>query len=794
MKQWEKLKKRVAALLIVTLAVANTSMSSLAAINLDDLVIGDITVTANLSEIYVGETAKFNAEIASVSEASGSSASWSEASMSELEKKIKWTLPGGLEQKSASGSELIAEGTAQNSDATVTAELGGKTGKTSIKVLDPKLTVNSSKIKMNYGDSFILKAEINENQLKDDDKNKDIISATPSELTPNIDVDGVGVGTDLGENEFEISAKDGFYGDFEVLVSANLTGLELKPEVVNVTINPPEFTVEADDNKLDVLTNPTTTLRVQDTTDLFGDFQWSVKDPEILKIGEGAGEEAEITALKAGKTIVEVEGTTNIKVGPSNETHEQAKIKAQATITVTDSREFKVEYNGEEEYIELDINPDPEKRKLSDTVKISNSYEGDLAFEVTQDPDFELVQTSYDGATGILTISTDGSEVGSATVKVSVGELENPAPIEIPVVVKNSEVPVEVLPSLAPEIRGDAVKEPEANLEGLTLEQAAQVTEAISELVDTIKGALTDAFSAASASEELSEMITGLQEIANLSEELQDGDLAFVYPKQVLNNVEFETTLVKNEETGEVKPVLKIKKLVFDISLYFDKLTPDGNSINGESPLNVSKDNTTEISFPVPLPAEGIDSNAKYAKITHGKDVTYSPIRESDDGIRYTMISTYTFSPFVLEFVEKLPTTTISRGSSGGGKGHSYHPAGTWQSDATGWYLRQPNGTKAANCWLELSWNGVMQWYRFNETGYMATGWFNDVDGNTYFLHNISDGNQGYMYTGWKQIGGIWYYFRDYTGGPKGSLLRNGVTPDGYITDANGACLTYPLK
>ena len=67
----------------------------------------------------------------------------------------------------------------------------------------------------------------------------------------------------------------------------------------------------------------------------------------------------------------------------------------------------------------------------------------------------------------------------------------------------------------------------------------------------------------------------------------------------------------------------------------------------------------------------------------------------------------------------------------------------------------------------------------------MRTGWV-DSDGHRYFLHNVSDGNQGYMYTGWHEISGSWYYFRTETGGPKGSLLVNGTTPDGYQTGADG--------
>ena len=49
----------------------------------------------------------------------------------------------------------------------------------------------------------------------------------------------------------------------------------------------------------------------------------------------------------------------------------------------------------------------------------------------------------------------------------------------------------------------------------------------------------------------------------------------------------------------------------------------------------------------------------------------------------------------------------------------------------------------------------------------MVTGWFQDpADGNWYYLHDISDGGLGRMYTGWHRIGGSWYAF-----GPSGRML-----------------------
>lgn len=69
----------------------------------------------------------------------------------------------------------------------------------------------------------------------------------------------------------------------------------------------------------------------------------------------------------------------------------------------------------------------------------------------------------------------------------------------------------------------------------------------------------------------------------------------------------------------------------------------------------------------------------------------------------------------------------------------------------------------------------------------MQTGWFTDTDGNRYYLHVVSDGTRGRMYTGWNLIDGVWYYFNPTSDGTKGSLFMNRQTPDGYRVDASGA-------
>ena len=93
-----------------------------------------------------------------------------------------------------------------------------------------------------------------------------------------------------------------------------------------------------------------------------------------------------------------------------------------------------------------------------------------------------------------------------------------------------------------------------------------------------------------------------------------------------------------------------------------------------------------------------------------------------------------------------------------------------------------------ADSWYECSSNGFKAWYYFNAEGYMNSGWFTDRDGNTYFLHDQNDSRAGSMYTGWNWINGKCYYFQDTPAPnrPVGSMIKNGMTPDGYMVNENG--------
>ena len=145
------------------------------------------------------------------------------------------------------------------------------------------------------------------------------------------------------------------------------------------------------------------------------------------------------------------------------------------------------------------------------------------------------------------------------------------------------------------------------------------------------------------------------------------------------------------------------------------------------------------------------------------------------------------------------PSSGSSGGSSSGGGGGSsrsvigsamspnFDSAGTWIQDSTGWWYQNKDGSYPAACWQLITYNGTSEWYHFDEKGYMQTGWFTDTDGNRYYLHAVSDGTRGRMYTGWNLIDGVWYYFNPTSDGTKGALFMNRQTPDGYRVDASGA-------
>ena len=118
---------------------------------------------------------------------------------------------------------------------------------------------------------------------------------------------------------------------------------------------------------------------------------------------------------------------------------------------------------------------------------------------------------------------------------------------------------------------------------------------------------------------------------------------------------------------------------------------------------------------------------------------------------------------------------------------------GTWVQNAAGRWLFTGNGRTFASEWAYIhnpyapAGEESAGWFLFDEQGYMVTGWYTDSQGRRYFLHDMPDGMQGRMYTGWHWISGRRYYFNEVYDGTRGALLQDTVTPDGCLVDRDGA-------
>ena len=107
-----------------------------------------------------------------------------------------------------------------------------------------------------------------------------------------------------------------------------------------------------------------------------------------------------------------------------------------------------------------------------------------------------------------------------------------------------------------------------------------------------------------------------------------------------------------------------------------------------------------------------------------------------------------------------------------------------WQYINDIWYYFTENagdkqGAMFCKRWAEVPYNGTVEWYYFDENGYMVTGW-RMVNNKWYYL-----GNDGKMVTGWKQIGGVWYYMD--ADGAMATGWRQTAPGQWYYLNANGA-------
>ena len=130
----------------------------------------------------------------------------------------------------------------------------------------------------------------------------------------------------------------------------------------------------------------------------------------------------------------------------------------------------------------------------------------------------------------------------------------------------------------------------------------------------------------------------------------------------------------------------------------------------------------------------------------------------------------------------------------------SYVVSGTWIQNGEGRWLFSDGTRTYAGEWAAVHnpyadssrGQSSFDWFRFGADGFMVTGWYLDADGNWYYLNPVSDNTKGRMAVGWNWIPGEdgqlrCYYFHEISDGTRGALFRNGITPDGYEVDAQGA-------
>ena len=113
-----------------------------------------------------------------------------------------------------------------------------------------------------------------------------------------------------------------------------------------------------------------------------------------------------------------------------------------------------------------------------------------------------------------------------------------------------------------------------------------------------------------------------------------------------------------------------------------------------------------------------------------------------------------------------------------------------WVFTASGWYYIDPETgyMKVGKAVIDGK-----QYYFDRGTegieGRMHTGWVKDESGSWYFYSTKSDSTQGSMISGWQWIDGRCYYFEPESGENHGKLFTNGMTPDGYQVNQDGAWL-----
>lgn len=805
MKKIKELKRKLASALIVALIGTSIAMPSFA----DAKNKRPIEIKGEKEVMTVGETQTLQASYASPSSASPAEATWE---ITGTEGAVVFTGGTIASPPEASPSDTsIKVPTSKVSikankpgKATITATVNGESKSYYVTVKSgATLTVSPKSTTIAYGKDVTLKATV-KNPPPDDVKIEYFVDS----ITPNDN----GLIESIFDDEIVLTSDEnlGLWGEYKVQVAANVGEDKILADPVTITVKAPVLKL-AGDNKLDLNGNAIGKIiydKENSEYKKYDNFAWESSDPEILEIATPAdASEIEIIAKKAGKATVTLTATGVINRGADSE----AKITGTATmkVEVADTREFQV-YG---DFVELDINPDEDFKHTSETLSVINDY-GDTKIEVQkadgtdEKTDLSKVVTAKIGRTNdeiVISVPDDLKQVGVANVVVS-SEAAGQKGI-VRVIVKNSEIPLIVENDVKVDTTVPTIKTPklpaktedgELIPDEVKAEIEAEIVTKTADLINTVRAVLENANSDPEYKETLKsafdisdEAIKALAADNEIS--LNPGDTISVAPVQKLADVQTEARVVKNED-GTYSTEVVITSIEYDIDLQISKKDATGKEYATQNIGNFDAD--VEFDIPMPLPSS-IPEDANWVYVAHAQDSANDRILTASSDDKYTVHTAKSCSPFKLSnFRESLPTPTPTPSGNrrnGGGHGSSLS-SGKWIQDNIGWWYKYYDGTWPANTWKSLLWNNSMQWYRFNPEGYMVTGWFTDVDGNKYFLHNISDGRQGMMYTGWNQIEGKWYYFRENVGGPLGSLTVNGVTPDGYTVDINGVAQGYPRQ
>ena len=123
-------------------------------------------------------------------------------------------------------------------------------------------------------------------------------------------------------------------------------------------------------------------------------------------------------------------------------------------------------------------------------------------------------------------------------------------------------------------------------------------------------------------------------------------------------------------------------------------------------------------------------------------------------------------------YLDALDAVTDGRGQVDEAK------ADAWVKDSVGWWWRKADGSYPSSQALRID----GKTYRFDERGYMVTGWV--LDGGWWFYHEAS----GAQASGWANVDGTWYYLEP----PMGVMATGWVSWSSawYYLDASGAMVT----